>query len=186
MEDEKIVKLFWQRDEAAIQETSAKYGAYCHSIALRILDSREKSEECVNDTWLKAWHTIPPQQPMVLRAFLGTITRNLALTALRDACREKRGGGQTLFVISELENCLPDDETPEKALEDKELTRAINQWLGILPKEQRVAFLRRYWYFDDLQTISHRMAWSQSKTNSLLRRLRIKLKEYLKSEGFER
>ena len=182
MEDEKIIELFWQRDESAIRQTEQKYGGICRSIALRILEDSGSSEECLNDTWLRAWNAIPPQRPAVLKAFVCRITRNLALNRLRDLSREKRGGKSACVVLDELEGCLPDLSTPEKELEDQEITQSLNRWLDTLPKQQRVAFVRRYWYFDSLKDLSVRMGWSVSKTNSLLRRLRESLKKHLESE----
>ncbi len=183
MEDERIIALFWRRDEGAISQASRKYGAYCRSIAMHILGDSESCEECVNDTWLRAWNAIPPARPAVLRAFLGRITRNLSLSMLRGRTRAKRGGGQALLALDELEDCVPDLQTPEKVLEDREIAQSINRWLGGLPAEQRAAFIRRYWYFDDLAALALRMGWSPGKTNSCLRRLRVSLRQHLESEG---
>lgn len=130
MEDERIIALFWRRDEGAISQASRKYGAYCRSIAMHILGDSESCEECVNDTWLRAWNAIPPARPAVLRAFLGRITRNLSLSMLRGRTRAKRGGGQALLALDELEDCVPDLQTPEKVLEDREIAQSINRWLA--------------------------------------------------------
>ena len=183
MDDNKIIELYWLRDENAIQESTQKYGVYCKSIALRILNNMKHSEECVNDTWLNAWNAMPPQKPDALRIFLGSITRNLSLNRVRDLSREKRGGNQAVIALDELADCVPDTASPEKVLEDREITEAINTWLHSLEKEKRVAFLRRYWYCDSLSEVSTRMGWTESKTNSLLRRLRLSLKEHLILEG---
>ena len=183
MEDERIIDLYWQRDEEAITESSQKYGHYCKSIAMRILENLECSEECVNDTWLNAWQAIPPQRPNVLRTFLGSITRNLSLNRVRDLSRAKRGGGKTVLILDELIECIPSTDSPERDLEDKEITAAINRWLEGLTKEKRVAFMRRYWFCDIIAVTAVLMGWSDSKANSLLRRLRLGLKEHLIQEG---
>lgn len=183
MDDDKIISLYWKRSEVAITESIQKYSGYCMSIAMHIMKNIEYSEECVNDTWLKAWASIPPQRPTVLRLFLGAITRNLSLNKVRDLSRQKRGGKQAVIVLDELQECVPDNDTTEKLLEEKEITEAINRWLKTLNKEKRVAFLRRYWYCDNLVDVSSFMGWSESKTNSLLRRLRLSLKKYLIMEG---
>ena len=183
MEDEKIIDLYRLRDEDAINQSSLKYGQYCTSIALRILKDIECGKECVNDTWLNAWNSIPPQEPNSLRAFLGKITRNLSLNRLRGFSREKRGGGLAVLALNELKDCIPDVNTPEKIVEDREITASIEKWLETISREHRVAFMRRYWHFDDLRSISSLMGWSEAKTNSLLRRLRISLKNHLEQEG---
>lgn len=182
MDDGRIIEMFLERDENAVRIVSLKYGAYCGCVSRNILGNNESSEECVNDTWLKAWNSIPPQKPVNLRAFLGRITRNLSLNILRDMSREKRGSGKALLVLDELEGCIPDTHTPEKTVEYKEITESINRFLGDLSEEHRVVFLRRYWFFDDAADIASRMGWSLSKTNSLLHRLRVKLKKHLESE----
>ncbi|WP_310602310.1 RNA polymerase sigma factor [Anaerosporobacter sp.] len=183
MEDDRIIELYWERKEEAIEETSQKYGRYCKSIALRILENMECCEECVNDTWFNAWNAIPPQRPTTLRIFLGRITRNLALNRVRDLSCEKRGGGQAVLVLDELTDCIPVSPSPEKVLEDKEITASIERWLETLSKEKRVAFIRRYWYCDNLADVASFMGWSESKTNSLIQRLRINLKHHLLKEG---
>jgi RNA polymerase sigma factor, sigma-70 family len=185
MEDNKIIELYLLRDEDAIEQSSQKYGQYCSSISLRILNDIEYSKECVNDTWLNAWNSIPPQKPTVLRAFLGKITRNLSLNRLRDFSREKRGGTQSVLVLNELEDCIPDMNTPEKIIEDREVTASIEKWMDTISSESRIAFMRRYWHFEDLRTIASLMGWSEAKTNSLLHRLRLSLKNHLEQEDIE-
>ncbi len=182
MEDKEIIELFFRRDESAIEHVGGKYGTYCRSIAMNILSNRESSEECVNDTWLRLWQAIPPQSPVSLRAFAGRITRNLSLNVLRGMSQGKRGGGQTALSLDELDECIPELKTPEKAAEDAMVIRALNRWLEGLEAEQRVAFIRRYWYFDSLDAVAQRMGWTRSKTNSLLGRLRVRLRKYLESE----
>ena len=183
MEDSRIIELFWSRSEEAIAESSKKYENYCKSIAMRILGNAENSEECVNDPWLRAWNAIPPQQPSSLRIFFGVITRNLSLSKARNMIREKRGGGQAVLIFDELEDCVQAMQTPEKTLENIEIAKSIDRWLSGLSKEKRVAFVTRYWHCESIVSIAFTMGWSESKTSSLLRRLRLGLKEHLELEG---
>lgn len=183
MDDGRIIELYWARDEEAIARSERKYGAYCRSVARRILESAEDAEECVGDTWLRAWNAIPPRRPAALRAFLAAITRNLCLDRLRDASREKRGGGQAALALDELLDCVPSSSTPESALDARELTRALESWLRGLETPKRAAFLRRYWYCDSVSEVAERMGWTEGKTASLLRRTRLELKRYLEQEG---
>ena len=183
MEDNKIIELFWMRDEDAIHQSKKKYEHYCKSIAMRILENAESSDECVNDTWMNAWNAIPPVRPSVLRIFLGTITRNLALNSVRDLSRKKRGSGQAVLALDELTDCIPAVSSPESILEGREITASIERWLEALPKEKRVAFIRRYWYYYSVSDIATLMGWTESKTNSLLQRLRVNLKNHLELEG---
>lgn len=183
MQDDRIIELFWQRDEAAIEQTDEKYGSYCSSIAMQILENRESVKECVNDTWLRAWESIPPQRPSALRLFLGKITRNLSLNRARDLAREKRGGGQAVLALDELLDCVPAAPSPETVLENREITASIERWLSALPRENRVTFMLRYWHCESAASVARRLGWTESKTSSLLRRLRISLKSHLESEG---
>ena len=131
------------------------------------------------------WDSIPPAEPKSLRAFAGRITRNISINRLRDASRQKRGGGEPLAALDELESCVSAGRTPERIVEDAEITVCLDRWLASLPSEQRVAFVRRYWYLDSIDALSRRMGWSKSKTTSLLARLRASLRERLDSEGIE-
>ena len=183
MDDERIIELFWSRDEGAVPAAQGKYGAYCRAVALGILGDARDVEECVNDALYRLWNAIPPERPHSLRAFVGRITRNLAINTLRDASRQKRGGGEAELVFDELADCLASDTTPERAVENAQITECIDRWLASLRTEQRVAFVRRYWYLDSVPSLAARMGWTQSKTASLLMRLRASLREALISEG---
>ncbi len=192
MDDATIINLFWARDEAAIPAAQDKYGAYCRAIALGILADARDADECVNDALLRLWRAIPPERPRSLRAFLGRITRNLAINALRDASRQKRGGGEAsrqkrgggeaALALDELAACADISTSPERAVADAEITACIDRWLASLPREHRVAFVRRYWYLDSVPALAARMGWTKSKTASLLMRLRASLREALISE----
>lgn len=129
MRDYEIVNLYWKRSEAAIAETSAKYGSYCHAISYNILNNDEDAEECVNDTWLGAWNSMPPQRPNRLAAYLGKITRNFSLNRYKQYAAEKRGGSQTELALAELEDCIPASATIEQMVEEKALVEAINRFL---------------------------------------------------------
>ena len=183
VEDENILDLYFARDPEAIRETDTKYGAYCGRISLQILGSREDAEECVNDTWLRAWNAIPPERPRYFKAFLGRITRNLSLD--RWECRRagKRGGGRVEVLLSELEDCVADAAPPERQAAEREIGAAVSMWLAEQPRKNRVAFVRRYWYADSLAETAARVGCSQSAAKSLLHRMRQGLRSYLQEEG---
>lgn len=183
MEDEKIIALYFARSEDALTETAAVYGGYCSAIARSILDSREDVEECVSDTWLRAWESIPPNRPASLKAYLGKITRNLAIHRYEKARAEKRGSGQVPLVLAELAECLPDRGSVEDELAGRALTEALDRFLGQLPKEKRIVFLRRYWYGASVSEIARDLSMSEAKVKSMLHRLRGALKRLLEKEG---
>ena len=184
MDDRDIIALYWQRAERAIHETAAKYGGLCYTIAHNILSSREDSEECVNDTYLGLWNAIPPQKPNCLQGFLGRITRNLALNRLRSAAAQKRGGGGAEAVFEELQHIVSDRDTPEIALDRRELVAAINDFLAALPETKRRIFVCRYWYFDSVPDIAKRFSLSENHVYVTLHRLRTQLRRRLSERGF--
>lgn len=149
---------------------------------MNILGNREDAQECVNDTFLTAWNTIPPQSPAVLATFLGKITRNAAIDRLRARSREKRGGGETALALEELDEVIGDSQTPETEALRRELTQALNRFLAALPKQERYLFVRRYWYLDSIRALSQKTGFSESKTTSMLYRLRRNLKKMLTEE----
>lgn len=182
MDDKEIVELFLCRKEAAITETHKKYGRYCFAIANRILGNREDSDECVNDTYVGAWNAIPPHQPKILQTFLGKITRRLSVKKLRARCAEKRGGGEAMAALDELAECIPSADNIESEVQANELTRAINDFLGVLPDAERRIFVCRYWYCDRIKDISRSFGFSQSKVKMTLKRTREKLLAHLRKE----
>lgn len=184
MEDQKIVGLYWERDERAIHVTAEKYGKYCFSIAKNILGSSEDAEECVNDTYLNAWETIPPHRPALLSTFLGKITRNLSLNRYKHNTAHKRGGGQAAAVLDELADCVSDGEDVEQTVERQELVKAINSFLAVLPQEKRSIFICRYWYFDSVADIARRFGIRENNVSVMLNRLRAKLCRHLNERGF--
>ena len=183
MEDERIVDLYWARDERALAETESKYGGYCRAIARNILADGEDVRECVNDTWLGAWNAMPQDRPSRLGVYLGTITRRLALNRRKAASAVKRGGGQVPLALEELAQCVPGGESAEALLEAKELGRAVAAFVRALPGTERRVFLCRYWYLDPVADIGERFGFSQSKVKSMLARIRKKLLIYLRKEG---
>lgn len=183
MKDDQIVDLYWQRSEAAISETDNKYGNYCHTIAYNILQNAEDSEECVNDTWLNAWNSMPDKRPARLSPFLGKITRNLAITKGLAKAREKRGGKAVTLALEELDECLASGYDLDSEIEQRELERAINTFVKALPQIEQELFVLRYWYFETEVAIATRKGFSKSKVNVVLKRVRNKLQGYLLQEG---
>lgn len=183
MEDQSILDLYFQRSEQAIVETDRKYGGYCYSVAYNILSNREDSEESVSDAYLQAWNTIPPRRPNVFRAFLAKLTRHISIDRWRKRSAKKRGGGEIILALEELEDCV-DGSNVETELAKKELTRVLNAFLSSLPETERNVFLCRYWYLDSIQTISEVSGFSQSKVTSMLHRLRGRLQKKLSEEGY--
>lgn len=182
--DEQIVELYWQRSESALSETAVKYGDYCRYIAYNILYSREDAEECVNDTYLDAWNSMPPHRPSILSTFLGKITRRISLDRWRRKHADKRGGGEMDLVFDELEDCIADGGNTESAMEQQEMARIIREFLDSLPAAERRVFLRRYWYMDSIAGIALDFDFTESKTASMLYRTRQKLRAKLESEGY--
>jgi len=187
LEDNRIIELFWQRQETALTETRKKYGAYCFRIAYNILKNSEDSEECVNDTYLHAWQAIPPKRPEHFAAFLGKITRNIALQRFIRYNAAKRNGSETALALEELrESALPTGEIEtERIAEASEINRALADFLGGLTKEARVVFVLRYWHLYSVADIAARCCMSESKVKSMLFRARKKLKEHLEKEGID-
>ena len=183
MEDTKIIDLYWARSQQAIAESERKYGAYCHTIARRILDREEDAEECVNDTWLHAWNAMPPQRPSLLSAFFGKLTRNLSLDRWRRDRAAKRGGSQTEAALHELEDCLPDLRGPEEHLEAGETAAIISAFLRKQPELDRKLFVRRYFHLEAIAALAGRFRLTQGQVKSRLHRTRGRLKHTLEQEG---
>ena len=185
MEDATIVQLYWDRNEQAITESSAKYGGYCKSIACNILADPSDAEECVNDTWLNAWGAMPPHRPSLLSVFLGKITRNLSFDRYRQLHRDKRGGHSIDLVLDELAEIVSGNDDPERSWEAKELYREIDRVLAALPAEKRHMFVRRYWYADPIASIARRFQTSENNVSANLSRIRKKLKAELEERGYD-
>ena len=183
MNDKQILDLYWARSEDAISETSKRYGRYCHYIARNILHNDEDSEECVNDTYLKAWETMPPHRPEKLSAFLGKIVRNLALNRYKGYTAEKRGSGQVPVALDELQDCIPAADSVAEMIDDLILVDIFNRFLSGLPTEKRKIFVRRYWYLSPIKEIAKDYNISESKVKVTLLRVRNNLRQVLEKEG---
>jgi len=183
MEDCMILDMFFGRQETAIDETRRKYGKRLFRVSKNILHSNEDADECVNDTLLKAWEAIPPNRPAMLGAFLVKITRNLSINKWEAKSAAKRGGGETNLLLSELEECIASQSSPEEEYEASLVTEAINTFLNTLDKTARVAFVLRYFHGESIRAISERFEVSESKVKSVLFRTRKKLGAHLEKEG---
>ena len=182
MEDKQIVELYLARSEAAIAETEKKYGRYCRYIAYQILYSDEDANEVANDTYLKAWNTIPPQNPDPLKSYLGMISRQLALNAYEKQHSKKRGG-QVPLVLDELAECVADNRADIGG--SIELSEALSRFLKALPRRTRSVFVRRYFYVSTVAEIAGDFRMKESNVSMLLLRTRRKLEQFLKKEGFD-
>ncbi len=181
MEDKRIIQLFRDRSEKAITETENKYGRYCHYIAYNILQNDEDAEECVNDTYLNAWNSIPPKNPSRLQTFLGRITRNLSLNKYEMRSAQKRGGDQIPLILDELSECVSvnnGDIADEIAIKD-----LLNRFLEMQSPQNCKLFVRRYWYMSSIKEIAQDYGMSESKVSVTLFRIREKLRDYLEKEG---
>ncbi len=183
MNDNEIIGLYWERNETAISASADKYGSYCHSISYNILHNNEDAEECVNDTWLGAWKSMPPHRPERLSTFFGKITRNLSLNRFKKYSAEKRGYGQTELVLSELEDCISDNTSVEQIIDEQILVQSLNDFLYAQPEQKRNIFIRRYWYLYPIKDIAAAYGISESKVASMLFRMRNDLKIHFEKEG---
>ncbi|MBQ9079574.1 MAG: sigma-70 family RNA polymerase sigma factor [Clostridia bacterium] len=181
MQDSQIIELYFARDEQAISATSAKYNSYCMQIAMNILHNNEDSEECVNDTYLAAWNSIPPNRPERLSAYLGRLTRNLSLNRYKSQHASRRGGGEFALSLDELDDCVADTVSPEQDAEA--LGAIISEFLYTQSKETRQVFVRRYFYSDSISDICDRFGMSESRAKSMLHRTRLALRAYLGKHG---
>lgn len=181
MEDTRIIALYWARSEDAIRETDAAYGRKLHVLADRILRCHEDAQECVSDTYMKAWNTIPPQRPAYFFAYLAKICRHFALGKLdwNNAAKRK---ADIVSLTAEMELCVPDNSL-ERKLEGEEIGRTLSRFLAEQSQENRMIFMRRYWYTDSVAEIAARYGISESKVKTRLHRTRMKLRTYLEREG---
>lgn len=185
MEDHEIVQMYFDRDEKAIDATAKKYDFYCLSIAENILGNKEDAKECVNDTYLNTWNSIPPFRPTMLSTYLGKIVRNLSFNLYKKNKSQKRGGGQIPLVLEELSEIIADSNSLEVRWNQKQLSEAFNSFLADLPEEKRKAFVCRYWYADSIKEIGKRFGMTENSVSVTLNRLRSKLHNYLIERGFE-
>lgn len=183
MEDKEIISLYMNRSETAISETSAKYGSYCRTIAHNILGDFEDTEECVNETFLRVWKAIPPAVPILFKAFIGKITRNLALNMYEKKTSAKRNHGQTAASLDELAECIDSGSDIEAGLDRKEVIAALNEFLEGLDKNKRIYFMQRYFYMKSLKEISEENNIPEGTLKSVLFRVRADLKKYIKEKN---
>lgn len=184
MTDREIIGLYQIRSETAIAESDARYGAYCFAVADNILNNSEDSDECVNDTWLYAWNVIPPKCPDILKLFFAKITRNLSIDRLRKRMSQKRGKGELILALEELEECVPGKSSVEETLDEKHLSILIDEFLRTIPKRDRQFFLRRYFFTEAVSKIAECFNVSENVVSVSLHRTRAKLKLHLEKEGF--
>ena len=184
MEDKAIVELYWKRDQEAVLVTQGKYGPYLTKIAWQILFDREDSEECVNDTYLRAWNSMPAQRPAVLSTYLGKIVRGCAIDLFRKKHRQKRQGSEYARSLEELAECISGGDSTQEAVDLRLLGEAIDAYLRTLSLTARRAFVARYYYMDPVRTVAADQGLGLSQTKSLLHRTRLGLRAHLRKEGF--
>lgn len=185
MQDEKIVALYWKRDESAIAETKMKYERYLIKVAHNILDDVEDCQESVNDTYLAAWNSMPPHRPSILSTYLGKLTRRISIDIFRRKNRLKRQASEYAISLTELEDCVSLRNTPDEELEVKFLADAINAFLRSQTEEARNLFVGRYYFLDSLREVAEYCGMSESKAKTMLFRTRCSLRTYLEKEGFQ-
>lgn len=182
MDDREIIKLFYERSEQAITELSDKYGTVCSKIAFNILNSTQDAEECVNDAYLGVWNTVPPQDPTPLLSYVCRIVRNLSIKKYRANTAAKRNSIYDV-ALDELENCFPSSVSADDEFNASETARIINEFLETLDKENRVIFVRRYWYSDSITDIAKQFGRNEHNISVRLSRIREKLRKHLIKEG---
>lgn len=185
MEDEQIVALFWRRDQEAIVQSQRKYHPYLSKIAYNILHDQEDSQEVVNDTYFKAWQSIPPQRPSKQSIYLGRLTRHGAIDRYRHHTSQKRQGDTYAMCLEELEECCATGQDPQQVLDGKLLAQAISRFLCTLKPQTRAMFLGRYYFLDSLKEVAQYCGVRESKAKSTLFRVRKALRAYLRQEGFD-
>ena len=178
MNDERIIELFFERSEQAIKALDGKYGKVCHSLSFKIMNNHQDAEECVNDSYLGTWNAIPPAKPNPLLAFVCKIVRNISLKRYEQNTAAKRNSYYDV-AMEELEDCLASTTTIEEEIAERELTKIIESFLDSLSKENRVIFLRRYWFSDTYADIAKQVGLTENNVSVRLTRIRKELREYL-------
>lgn len=181
MDDTDIIKLYFERSQSAIKESQRKYGNYCRAVSMNILHNRQDAEECLSDTWMKAWRTIPPERPLCLSAFLGKITRNISLSLWRKKNSQKRKSSETDLCMDELSECIPEQQRGS-VTENLELKDALDRFLESLGNDSRVIFMKRYWYFIPVKKIAEELSMNDGAVKMSLLRTRKKLRQFLEEE----
>ena len=181
--DIEIINLYLERSESAIEETAKQYGSYCSAIAMNILHNKEDVDECVNDTYLNVWNSIPPQRPTTFSTFIGRITRNLSIKKYKARTAQKRGGDDTTLLLSELESCILTNRNVEDEVDSNIIMQAVDKFLSNIREQDMIFFMRRYWHGDSIPEIAKQFNSGESKVSMSLHRTRQKLKNYLEREG---
>lgn len=184
MDDKKIVSMFWDRNENAIKMLQGKYEKDLLKLSYRILNNIQDAEECVNDSYLNVWNSIPDARPNFLFAYVAKIVRNLSINLLKRNTSGKRGGEETNILLSEIEEFISDKETVESYAESRELSKFINEYLHTINSQQRVMFVQRYWYAERVKDIAKLHNCSLKKVESVLFRTRKNLKKFLEERGY--
>ena len=184
MDDRQIIELYQKRDEKAISETSLKYGKYCFSIANNVLENKQDSEECVNDTWLKTWNSIPPHQPSNFKLYLGKIVRNLSFNKYKENNAAKRGGYELTVALEEIAEIISDVSDVESEADERAFMQTVNSFLRSLKDRECSIFIRRYFHAFSIGRIASMYGMTESAVSKTLARTRDKLKKYLRSEGY--
>ncbi len=183
MDDETIVQLLWDRKEQGLEDMSAKYEKYCFSISCRIVNDKEDAKECVNDTWLNAWNSIPPSRPYNLAGYLAKLVRNISINCYNKKHTLKRGGDNIVVALDELSECIDSGSRVEESLELKLITDIITDFLASQDKTKRWIFLQRYFYMAEIKEIADRLEIKQGTVKSVLYRMRKQLKKWLEKEA---
>ncbi|MDE7229532.1 MAG: sigma-70 family RNA polymerase sigma factor [Oscillospiraceae bacterium] len=183
-EDSDIIRRFFDRDESALSDVNRKYGSYCSTIARNILGNEQSAEECVNDTLMRLWESIPPAKPSYLPAFVGKIVRNIALNNVRRENALKRGGGEIDIILDEAEEMISSGDSVELTAQRHEIMAAVNEWLETIPAKKRAVFVLRYWHCKSVSEVAQCVGISQTNVENVLKRERKKLVEYMKGRGF--
>ena len=184
MTDEMIVNLYWDRNEEAIVRTQEKYDSYLTVVANNILSDPEDGKECVNDTYLAAWNSMPANRPSILSTYLGKITRRLSIDVFRKKHTQKRHASEYALSLEELGDSFSCGITPEQEMDHKLLVEMLNDFLRGLPQDERNVFIGRYYFFDSLKSVATYCGMSEAKVKSMLYRTRQKLKKHLEEGGF--
>ena len=178
IDDEKIITLFFERDQQGIRELDIKYGKICHNLSYNIVNSRQDAEECVNDAYLGAWNAIPPTRPKPLLSYIVKIVRNISLKSYWKEEAAKRNSSYTI-AMQEIDGCIADKKTVDDEVEARELACIIEEFLDTLTAENRVIFMRRYWFADSYKDIAEFVGLSEKNISVRLTRIREKMKQYL-------
>lgn len=184
MDDQRIIELLFERSESGIADLSQKYEKLCYSVARNVLDNEQDIEECVNDTYVSVWNSIPPQRPNNLRAYICRITRCISINRWKHNASQKRGGNMDL-LLSELDECIPAKEDVSETIEARHTLKIIEHWLDTLDEQTQVLFVRRYVLMDSIAQLAEAFSMSESNVSTKLYRTRKKLSNYLRKEGVE-